>query len=202
MTVSKNFLILVIILLLGGIFVLVAERFFEICPDDLIACPEEALPPVDEVPDGGVACTMEAKECPDGSYVGRSGPNCEFTACPTVSNGNAGTPDEPVSSDDDMVACTMDAMQCPDGSYVGRVAPDCAFAPCPTPNTTVTMCADSSRNVDACIEIYQPVCANVQVQCITTPCDPVPQTYSNSCFACTDKNVISYTARACEGDTF
>lgn len=30
-----------------------------------------------------VACTMEAKQCPDGSYVGRTGPNCEFTACPT-----------------------------------------------------------------------------------------------------------------------
>lgn len=31
---------------------------------------------------GGVACTMDAKECPDGSYVGRSGPDCEFTPCP------------------------------------------------------------------------------------------------------------------------
>ena len=30
-----------------------------------------------------VACTMEAKLCPDGSYVGRSGPKCEFAACPT-----------------------------------------------------------------------------------------------------------------------
>lgn len=30
-----------------------------------------------------VACTMEAKLCSDGSYVGRAGPNCEFTACPT-----------------------------------------------------------------------------------------------------------------------
>lgn len=29
-----------------------------------------------------VACTMEAKLCPDGSYVGRAGPNCEFEACP------------------------------------------------------------------------------------------------------------------------
>lgn len=28
------------------------------------------------------ACTMEAKICPDGSVVGRSGPKCEFTACP------------------------------------------------------------------------------------------------------------------------
>jgi len=32
----------------------------------------------------GVVCTMDAKECPDGSYVGRTGPNCEFTACPAT----------------------------------------------------------------------------------------------------------------------
>ncbi len=30
-----------------------------------------------------VACTMEAKLCSDGSSVGRTGPNCEFAACPT-----------------------------------------------------------------------------------------------------------------------
>ncbi|TSC75831.1 MAG: hypothetical protein G01um101430_1 [Parcubacteria group bacterium Gr01-1014_30] len=28
------------------------------------------------------ACTQEAKLCPDGSYVGRTGPNCEFAECP------------------------------------------------------------------------------------------------------------------------
>jgi|GEM_PF-2885700 len=28
------------------------------------------------------ACTMEAKLCSDGSSVGRTGPNCEFAACP------------------------------------------------------------------------------------------------------------------------
>ncbi len=33
-----------------------------------------ALPPV--------ACTMEAKICPNGESVGRTGPSCEFTACP------------------------------------------------------------------------------------------------------------------------
>lgn len=27
-------------------------------------------------------CTMDAKMCPDGSYVGRTGPNCEFAMCP------------------------------------------------------------------------------------------------------------------------
>lgn len=31
-----------------------------------------------------VVCTMEAKQCPDGSYVGREGPKCEFKACPAV----------------------------------------------------------------------------------------------------------------------
>ena len=30
------------------------------------------------------ACTMEAKQCPDGSYVGRTGPRCEFAECPNV----------------------------------------------------------------------------------------------------------------------
>jgi hypothetical protein len=29
-------------------------------------------------------CTMEAQICPDGSSVGRSGPNCEFAACPVA----------------------------------------------------------------------------------------------------------------------
>lgn len=29
-----------------------------------------------------IACTKEAKLCPDGSSVGRTGPNCEFETCP------------------------------------------------------------------------------------------------------------------------
>ncbi|HVU75555.1 MAG TPA: IPT/TIG domain-containing protein, partial [Candidatus Paceibacterota bacterium] len=32
-------------------------------------------------PDEPVMCTMEAMQCPDGSWVGRSGPHCEFV-CP------------------------------------------------------------------------------------------------------------------------
>ena len=31
------------------------------------------------------ACTMEAKMCPDGSYVGRTGPSCQFADCPSSS---------------------------------------------------------------------------------------------------------------------
>lgn len=39
--------------------------------------------PVDPIsPPGSIFCTQEAKICPDGSYVSRTGPNCEFAACP------------------------------------------------------------------------------------------------------------------------
>jgi putative hemolysin len=31
---------------------------------------------------GGIACTADAKLCPDGSAVGRTGPDCEFAPCP------------------------------------------------------------------------------------------------------------------------
>ena len=31
-----------------------------------------------------VICTMDAKICPDGTGVGRTGPNCEFADCPSV----------------------------------------------------------------------------------------------------------------------
>lgn len=38
-----------------------------------------------ELGNNQVACTADAKICPDGSAVGRSGSNCEFAPCPTVS---------------------------------------------------------------------------------------------------------------------
>ena len=58
---TQNLLIgfLVIVVLLGAALYLV---------------PHSTLQPV--------ACTMEAKICPDGTAVGRTGPNCEFAECP------------------------------------------------------------------------------------------------------------------------
>lgn len=41
-----------------------------------------------------VACTQEAKLCPDGSYVGRSGPNCEFARCGETRTGTSTAPKE------------------------------------------------------------------------------------------------------------
>ena len=42
---------------------------------------EEPAPPAPDLP---VACTMDVKQCPDGSFVGRVAPNCEFEACPAM----------------------------------------------------------------------------------------------------------------------
>lgn len=64
-----------ILLLLGSIIVLLVGILF------LILRIERA----DEGPlvaPGATACTLEAKICPDGSAVGRSGPDCAFAACP------------------------------------------------------------------------------------------------------------------------
>ena len=38
-----------------------------------------------------MSCTMEAMICPDGSAVGRTGPNCEFALCPSLNAENTGT---------------------------------------------------------------------------------------------------------------
>jgi len=41
----------------------------------------KALPPKEE---NAVACTMDARICPDGSAVGRVGPKCQFADCPVT----------------------------------------------------------------------------------------------------------------------
>ena len=64
----------------------------------------------------------------------------------------------------------------------------------------VTECLPEQRDVDACIEIYQPVCATVNVQCVTTPCDPVQETFANSCKACINSLVSTYTKGECPVD--
>ncbi len=64
----------------------------------------------------------------------------------------------------------------------------------------VTECLPEQRDVDACIEIYQPVCGTVNVQCVTTPCDPVQETFANSCKACINALVSTYTKGECPVD--
>lgn len=71
---------------------------------------------------GDVACTMDAKLCPDGSYVGRQGPNCEFTPCPgenSSSNTNDTTSDGTISfTRDASFALAVNADQVTTKSYI------------------------------------------------------------------------------------
>jgi hypothetical protein len=60
-----------------------------------------------------------------------------------------------------------------------------------------TYCTGEDRLVDACIEIYQPVCGwfdTGKIRCVTYPC---AITFSNSCFACQDENVAYWTEGEC-----
>lgn len=74
------------------------------CGDDVLQQGRPVVPiapvtktepkPIAPKPGTSVACSMEAKLCPDGSGVGRTGPACEFAACPEL---------KPIEG----VACTM-----------------------------------------------------------------------------------------------
>ena len=61
----------------------------------------------------------------------------------------------------------------------------------------VTFCEPAQRQGDVCFQLYDPVCAKVNIQCIKAPCDPVNQTFSNGCEACRNPLVESYTKGEC-----
>jgi hypothetical protein len=93
--------------------------------------------------------------------------------------------------------CTEDAKICSDGSVVVRVGEDCEFEACPKTDLEVSICSKASRGVDACLDIYDPVCADVQVECFAAPCYPVKQNYPNGCNACMNDRVESYVDGVC-----
>ena len=65
--------------------------------------------------------------------------------------------------------------------------------------TTGIPCDPKQREGDVCPQIYMPVCGfKPDLVCITTPCNFI--TYSNSCEACHDLDVASYTVGACADD--
>ena len=66
----------------------------------------------------------------------------------------------------------------------------------PFNETAITQC-DQNNRPEACTKEYEPVCGLVQVECITTPCNPVPEAFSNGCTACSNERVISYTEGQC-----
>ncbi len=80
---------------------------------------------------GQVACTMEAKTCPDGSSVGRVGPSCEFAPCPVATTTYTGSSANiKVTKQEDvglLIGQVTTSPTCP----VERMPPDPACAPRP-----------------------------------------------------------------------
>ncbi|KKP80489.1 MAG: hypothetical protein UR81_C0026G0007 [Candidatus Levybacteria bacterium GW2011_GWB1_35_5] len=80
----------VLVLVMGGVYTLGRNSVLkELNPTQpTIPPPDEPIyqgSPTPTTSDSGetVFCTQDAKLCPDGSYVSRTEPNCEFAACPT-----------------------------------------------------------------------------------------------------------------------
>lgn len=48
----------------------------------ICATQDEPVTPDGSSNDNGGICPQDAKKCPDGSYVARTGPKCQFAACP------------------------------------------------------------------------------------------------------------------------
>jgi hypothetical protein len=71
--VKTGLLLLVIIVLIGLAYTVYSPT------EDVQSNPEESV----DISDEAVMCTAGAMECPDGTFVGRTGPNCEFV-CPEV----------------------------------------------------------------------------------------------------------------------
>ena len=61
-------------------------------------------------------------------------------------------------------------------------------------------CTPEQKQADVCTQVYQPVCASVRVECIKAPCNPIKQTFSNQCTACSAPRVLSYTPGECSSE--
>jgi hypothetical protein len=139
--------------------------------------------------DGGglIACTKEAKICPDGTAVGRSGIGCEFDPCPS----GDGTQRNYVSTD--IGECQRTQFLCVSGTDRFDDETGCG---CESVGEK-TFCEPEEREEGACITLYQPVCGwndPEKINCIRFPC---AQTYSNGCVACQNEEVLYYTEGEC-----
>ena len=62
-------------------------------------------------PEDPVFCTLDVKMCPDGTYLSREGPNCEFPECPICCD----------PSGKNQGFCWEGCACCPDGTWSGSI---------------------------------------------------------------------------------
>ena len=107
-------LALVLIILIFGILRLVTPEDAWLCENGVWVKHGQPAAPQPTTGCGVlVACTEEAKICPDGSAVGRTGPNCEFAPCPETNTGLA----NPASANCEAKGGTLELRQNKNGEY-------------------------------------------------------------------------------------
>ncbi len=125
-----------------------------------------------------VACTMEAKMCPDGSFVGRVGPNCEFAPCPDDVDSKEATQGITVPKNDETKATILEPSVKPGEDSKGSGVVRYLGPPIKV--------GDKEGKDRVCTMEFDPVCGTVDtgVRCITEPCpSSVRKTFSNRCLA-------------------
>jgi hypothetical protein len=88
-----------------------------------------------------IACTQEAKLCPDGSSVGRAGPRCEFAQCPSLVS--PVIPPAPIPNTSGITGTVLLGPTCP----VMRNPPDPQCADKPYQTTLAVMAADGMTTI-------------------------------------------------------
>ncbi|MFH1229051.1 MAG: hypothetical protein V1678_01330 [Candidatus Aenigmatarchaeota archaeon] len=124
-----------------------------------------------------VACTMEAKMCPDGSYVGRIAPSCEFAPCPSVQcscprgyvpDGEACTPECYYS----IPKCLQPSISC---NATCQSDSDCVPAQCCHPSSCINNAYKGVCNLACTASCEGPLdCGAGTCGCVSGRCDVIP----------------------------
>lgn len=145
------------------------------------------------------ACTMDAKACPDGTYVGMIAPDCEFEKCPEVPNSGCDyTKEEPKYVGKSEDECSFIRFMCTQEREYFKDECGCGCKLKTTsPETKLKVTDCPAQRPEMCTKDYRPACGwfdPAKIQCIKYPC---AQTFSNSCTACSDEKVISWSEGDC-----
>jgi len=64
--------------------------------------------------------------------------------------------------------------------------------------STISSQTSNSSTIRPCTKEYLPVCGEVAIECITTPCEPIQQTFPNACVLGNNKKAKFLYKGRCE----
>jgi hypothetical protein len=142
--------------------------------------------------EGNSKCPQDNKICPDGSFVSRVGPNCNFEACPSAPSDFC---DYGISSRDyqskDPSQCTNMQITCQNDwtKFSDKCGCGCES---PTWARGGSYCEDSERYYTVChVNADAPnVCGVIDPSIRLCSGKPCTQDFDNRCEACKNKDIV------------